>query len=251
MSGFKYICEKCRDISNVSISNEFKQMEMHFKALRTKFLRFQKSSSEKDVDLISDNSSKIGLPRKRTASVMDELTVPRAKKILTRSQTRAQEVAAINNIVDPISTSLGTSSATSSSNDAATPQLMASVSSQSPIALIPTTDVGLTAVPKPTSVFVSRLNPKATVRQVTDHISLKLGNCNIIKVKKLTNNRRPVSSFKIDVNRDSLNSLLQKELWPEGTFVNIFENRSSKKNNNTNNRIRNTSSSSNVSSPKN
>ena len=221
-SGYKYVCVNCRDISITSISKEFKRMEMNFKALRSKFLSFEKSSSKNNVK-VSDNSSQLGLPVKRSAIDMDELTVSAAKKISTPSSSRVQEVAFVDNIVDiipPTSLELALS-ATSVSNNAAPTLALASVPSPCPIAAI-----GLTAVPKPKSLFVSRLNPQATVEQVINYISLKFEGCDIIKVKKLTNNRRPVSSFKIDVSDDLLNSLLQKEIWPEGAFVNIFEDRS-------------------------
>lgn len=266
MSGFKYICSNCRDISIGSIFEDFNRMEMNFLALRTKFLSFQRSSFEIVDGLTSDNSSKIGSSVKRNAKDMDELAVPVPKKMSTRSSTRArvQEVV-VNNLINnnnnvaPISTSLGSSSATSLSTDAASSQSMAPVPTPSPIALTPTNSVGLTAVPKPASIFVSRLNPMATVEQVTDHISLNFGNCNIIKVKKLTNNRRPVSSFKIDVNRESADSLLQEDFWPDGTYVKMFENRTEntvkkRLNNrisNTNQGIRKTVTSSNVSNSKN
>lgn len=238
-SGYKYVCINCRDISIASISKEFKRMEMGFKALRTKFLSFEKSSSAGNNVIDIDDSSPLGLSVKRCAKEMGELTVPVAKKISTRS-SRVKDVAskAKNVIVDLTSPPSGPSSATSSSNNAAPSQSLASVPSTPSSAVTPTNDVVLTAVPKPMSVFVSRLNPQTTVQQVTSYICLKLGYSNAIKVKKLTNNRKAVSSFKIDVTGDLVNSLLQKDFWPDGTFVNSFEDRSNNRVGRLNNRIR-------------
>lgn len=275
-SGFKYICLGCRDISIASISKEFKRMEMGFKALRSKFLSFEKSSPEVSNSLNLDDSPVIGLPVKRSAKEMGELTVPAAKKISTLSSTAKVKDVAFNRtriLVDPLPpTSLGSTATASSSSNTAPPQLLASVPSPSRGALKPasevaltvvpagnqTTDVGLTAIPKPKSVFISRLSPTTTVQQVTNHIGLKFGGCNALKVKKLTTKRNPISSFKIDVSPDMLDSLLQTELWPEGAFVNIFEDRSMNKVGRLNNKYRKTNkrtgkkvTSSNVPNPKN
>ncbi|KAL5285704.1 hypothetical protein ACFFRR_007411 [Megaselia abdita] len=99
MSGFKYICSNCRDISLASIFDEFDRMEMNFNALQTKILNFQRSPFKKVDGSVSDNSSSVGPSAKRNANEMDELTVPVSKKHSTRSFTRARarEVAGNKN----------------------------------------------------------------------------------------------------------------------------------------------------------
>lgn len=262
LADFKYVCFNCRDVSIASISTEFKRLETNFTALKTKLLSFEKSSPEVIDILDSGNSSPPVISVKRTAKEVDELTVPVPNKVLTRSAAaKVRDVAKKNKkiTVDPSSPpTLGLSAATSVSNNAAPPQLLVTVPSPSPTAVNLTSDVELTVVPKPISVFVSRLSPSTSIQQVTSHIGARLGNCDTVKVKKLTNDRRAVASFRIDGGRDMLNNLLQKEFWPEGAYVNIFEERGNNKakrrlNNlkTTNPRIRETITSSNASNPKN
>lgn len=245
LSGFKYICSKCRDISIASISNEIKLMEMHFSSLKTKFLSLLKGSSEARDQLILDGSSNVGLSVKRNAKDMDELTVSVSKKVSAVGlNTTVKEVAStLISPAEPMPASLESVEATSlpdaanplnptpltageSSFNVDLPSVSESVGSPLVIAGNPSNNGGLTAVPKPVSVFVSRLAPETTVDQVSAHISLKLGDRTMAKVKKLTGKNRPVSSFKIDVSRDLVHSILRREIWPDGAFVGIFEDRS-------------------------
>lgn len=257
-SGFKYICSVCRDISIASISNDFKQMEMEFKTLKSKLLRFEMSSSEVRNDA-NNNSAKIDSTGKRSVNEIDELTVPVSKKVsAVSSYTTVSEVALTDISVDPLLLpSLELAAATSLLSNAA-PPLETPVFLPQPTAPNSMHVVELNVVPKPMSVFVSRLDPVTTTEQISDYIRFKLGNCDIIKVKKLTNNSKPVSSFRIDVNRDLVDSLLLKEIWPDGTFVDVFKIRSNKNqkkrlNNRSNptNRIINNNTSSTVSNSKN
>ncbi|KAG6818413.1 hypothetical protein H0H93_005184 [Arthromyces matolae] len=203
------------------------QLEKCFKSLKTKFLSFEERSFVVNDDTNFSSSKKI-LSVELISNGLDELTVSVIKEASTGDNhvSPAGDVVLIDNInVDPSLVSSPLSTTSLPCNAAA--QMTPVVSLSHPATVISSIDDALTVVPKPASVFVSRLNPKTTVQQVEDYIKKKIGDGNIIKVKKLTNNLRPVSSFRIDVASNMMNKILQKEIWPEGTFINVFENRTS------------------------
>lgn len=213
--GFRYFCIKCREVSVTSIHHEFKMMEASFNVLRGKFLTLYENVSKKDsLDL--DSSSKIESLGKRRVRDMDEITLPIKKKTSINSTLAIdKEVVKVSGFVEtPQPLPVIDTTSLPVAIDAANPPMPADI---------------LSAIPRPVAIFVSRLDPKTTVEQVREHIRMKIGGNSVINVKKLTKDNRVVSSFRLIVDPDLKDSVLQKEIWPVNAFVKMFDQKRSNK----------------------
>jgi len=71
-------------------------------------------------------------------------------------------------------------------------------------------------------IFVTRLNPATSVRQLHLHLSSETGRAT--KPEKLHSKHPSYSSFYIPCDRQTRNVLLDKALWPKGALVKLFYN---------------------------
>lgn len=89
-----------------------------------------------------------------------------------------------------------------------------------------TSDCGLTIIPPPKSVFLSRVGNDVTTEQVENYIKKSISSADGFTVRKLLfRNPREFSSFEISVgsNLDLFKSLLESRMWPPYAVVHEFK----------------------------
>ncbi|KAL9883440.1 uncharacterized protein ACN427_010777 [Glossina fuscipes fuscipes] len=90
---------------------------------------------------------------------------------------------------------------------------------------VPNNDMCLTAVPPRKAIFVSRLAPETSVDNIKGYLATKVPSVNLKRVsifKMAPSQARAISSFKILVQTENSDMLLNKSLWPVGSLIKEF-----------------------------
>lgn len=156
--------------------------------------------------------------------------IPVSPLILPNGTTSAhhQVVVTSNNLNKSTTTVRSSSQVVPSSLPSASPRdnsdELLRVNTQSPASESPEVLCGITVVPPPKAIFLSRLGVEVTNVQVQQFIKTKMktDDCNFTVRKMLFRTPRNYSSFVVNIPNDTdlFNAIIKPGFWPELTVVN-------------------------------